>query len=96
MCATRSVHLHNSTGLVLAPGKVSVFEEGRISAHAPFPPMLPGDDQLIPIGPDSTVSILRSVEQKQVVKRVELVYSGATQAAAKVCGESPRRPRGGA
>jgi len=70
VCAVRSIHLRNTTGLVLAPGKISVFEEGRIAANASFPPMLPGDDQLVPIGQDSTVSILRSCTNKRHVSAV--------------------------
>jgi len=60
----------NDSALVLAPGKVSVFEGGRISAHAPFPPMLPGDDQLISIGPDSSVCIERCQKRSQGVTGV--------------------------
>lgn len=52
--ATRAVHLTNTTGLSLAPGRVSVFEGGIIAGQAPFPPMLPGDDELLTIGPDDT------------------------------------------
>jgi hypothetical protein len=50
VAATRAVHLHNTTGLSLAPGRVSVFEGGCISGQALFPPLLPGDDEILFIG----------------------------------------------
>ena len=68
--AIRSVELVNNTPLVLALGKVSVFEGGRISAHAPFPPMLPGDDQLIAMGPDASVYVERTQARGQAVVSV--------------------------
>jgi len=46
--------------MVLAPGVVAVLEGSRFVAQAEFTPMLPGDDQLIPYGVDSTVSMVRS------------------------------------
>lgn len=73
--AIRSVELVNNTPLVLAPGKVSVFEGGRISAHAPFPPMLPGDDQLIAMGPDASVYVERSQERSRAVVKVSEIIS---------------------
>ena len=56
-CAARVVHVHNSSNVVLAPGVVSVVEEGRLVSQCPFTPMLPGDDQLVSYGQDSTHSI---------------------------------------
>eukprot|EP00011_Vannellida_sp_DIVA3-517-6-12_P004885 CAMPEP_0114605336 /NCGR_PEP_ID=MMETSP0168-20121206/1004_1 /TAXON_ID=95228 ORGANISM="Vannella sp., Strain DIVA3 517/6/12" /NCGR_SAMPLE_ID=MMETSP0168 /ASSEMBLY_ACC=CAM_ASM_000044 /LENGTH=823 /DNA_ID=CAMNT_0001816187 /DNA_START=6 /DNA_END=2477 /DNA_ORIENTATION=- len=53
----RAVHLSNDTGVVLAPGSVAVFEDGRFVGQTEFAPMLPSDDQIISYGLDSTISI---------------------------------------
>ena len=71
-CASRVVHLHNSTGVVLAPGSISISDEGRLVAQADFPPMLPGDEQLVAYGEDSTLSITRQVEATSSVSAVGL------------------------
>jgi hypothetical protein len=57
--AIKSLHLVNDSDLVLAPGSVSVLESGRFVGQAQFMPMLPGDDQLIPYGQDTSVSVTR-------------------------------------
>ena len=54
------MQLHNTTGVVLAPGTVSVLEAGKFIGQAQFVPMLPGDEQLVPHGEDSTVSVIRT------------------------------------
>jgi hypothetical protein len=63
--------------MVLAPGVVSVLEGGRFVGQSPFTPMLPGDDQLVPYGLDSTVSISRSFPAKgqfTVTQAVDIEY----------------------
>jgi len=69
--AIKSVHLVNDSELVLAPGSVGVLEGGRFVGQAQFTPMVPGDDQLIPYGQDTTISVLRKVpkalQQDEVV-----------------------------
>jgi len=73
-CATRAIHLLNTTGRVLAPGSVSVSEAGRLVSQSVFTPMLPGDEQLIPYGEDSTVSVTRSVARDACTSALELEY----------------------
>lgn len=73
VAVSRAVHLTNTTGLCLAPGRVAVFEAGRIVGHAPFPPMLPGDDELLMIGLDDSVSIARSMATSSTATKVALL-----------------------
>jgi len=73
-CAARMVHLHNSSGVVLAPGAVSTIEGGRLVAQCPFTPMLPGDEQLVPYGQDSTHSILREISSTSTIAAVSLMW----------------------
>jgi len=75
--AIRAVHLKNNTGQVLAPGQISVLEDGRFVSQSPFTPMLANDDQLIPYGYDSTMSISKSLPadlQETAVEGVEVTY----------------------
>lgn len=44
----------------MANGSVNVLDGGRFVAQCQFAPMIPGDDQLIDLGQDTTVSVLRS------------------------------------
>ena len=76
MNAIRNVHLVNTSDIVLAPGTVSVLDNGRFVGQAQFVPMLPGDDTLVPYGEDSTVSVTRSVKTSEKLSSVEPVYSG--------------------
>lgn len=76
-CASRCVHLTNTTTTVLAPGTVSVSEDGRLVSQTPFTPMLPADDQLIGYGDDSTLSINRTVEATSTVKTSSLYWRTA-------------------
>jgi len=58
VCATKCVHLRNTSDAVLAPGEVSIYDEdGLFVQQSPFVPMLPNDEQLVPWGEDSTLSI---------------------------------------
>lgn len=56
----RAVHLTNKTEQVFANGDVNVLEGERFVAQCQFTPMIPGDDQLIELGPDTTLSVTRS------------------------------------
>jgi ubiquitin len=74
----RAVHLLNSTGVVLAPGTVSILDRGtgRFVGQSVFVPMLPGDDQLVAHGEDSSVSVTRShpkALQRATVESVRLI-----------------------
>ena len=60
--ASRCVLVTNDSGLVLAPGAVSVLDGGKFVGQSQLAPMLPGDDALVPYGPDSTVSVQRARE----------------------------------
>uniref|UniRef100_A0A7S2Y101 Uncharacterized protein n=1 Tax=Fibrocapsa japonica TaxID=94617 RepID=A0A7S2Y101_9STRA len=76
--ATRSIHLRNTTGLVLAPGKISVLEGGRFVAQNEFTPMLPDDEALISYGEDSTVGVTVKHPkelQHDEVDGIEIEYS---------------------
>jgi len=73
VCATRAIHVHNNTGVVLAPGTVSVLEGGRFVGQTQFTPMLTDDDQIIGYALDSTVSITRTKpENGQTSKTVSV------------------------
>lgn len=62
--AIKSIHLVNDSDLVLAPGSIGVLEGGRFVGQAQFTPMVPGDDQLIPYGQDTTISVTRKCPQR--------------------------------
>jgi len=57
----------------LAPGSIAVLEGGRFVNQSEFAPMLPNDDQLVPYGLDSTVSISRSLPPGLQSTKVETV-----------------------
>lgn len=59
VCVKRAVHLVNTSEHVLANGSVNVLDAGRFVAQCQFTPMIPGDDQLIELGEDTTVSVGR-------------------------------------
>jgi hypothetical protein len=73
VCASRCVHLTNTSSSVLAPGTVSVSDGGRLVAQRAFTPMLPHDDQLIAYGEDSTLSIERSVATSSAVTAAQVI-----------------------
>eukprot|EP00930_Biecheleria_cincta_P039756 TRINITY_DN2729_c2_g1_i1.p1 TRINITY_DN2729_c2_g1~~TRINITY_DN2729_c2_g1_i1.p1 ORF type:complete len:840 (-),score=159.14 TRINITY_DN2729_c2_g1_i1:138-2594(-) len=56
----RAVHMVNTTDSVFANGSINVLEGGRFVAQCQFAPMIPGDDQIIYLGEDSTLSVVRS------------------------------------
>jgi ubiquitin len=58
--ATKCIHFTNSTDQVFANGQVCVYEDGRFMGQVAFTPMLPGDDQLVPYGEDTSLSIERT------------------------------------
>lgn len=55
---SRHVHVYNpADGVTLAPGTISVYDNGALQAQNPLPPLLPGEDVLIPCGEDSTCGV---------------------------------------
>jgi hypothetical protein len=56
----RAVHMVNTTDSVFANGSINVLEGGRFVAQCQFAPMIPGDDQIIHLGEDTTLSVVRS------------------------------------
>eukprot|EP01130_Rhizamoeba_saxonica_P005859 TRINITY_DN231_c0_g1_i1.p1 TRINITY_DN231_c0_g1~~TRINITY_DN231_c0_g1_i1.p1 ORF type:complete len:799 (-),score=184.92 TRINITY_DN231_c0_g1_i1:24-2420(-) len=78
MNAIRAIHLFNDTGMVLAPGSVSVLEDGRFVSQSDFTPMIPGDDQLINYGLDSSISIIRSYPRLENVNTIESITTHYT------------------
>jgi len=60
----RAVHIFNTTDGVFANGSINVLEGGRFVAQCQFAPMIPGDDQLLELGEDTTLSVLRSQPSK--------------------------------
>lgn len=69
----RAVHLTNTTEKVLANGAVNVLEGSRFVAQCQFVPMVPGDDQLIELGEDTTVSVTRVRPQEKQTDTVVCV-----------------------
>jgi len=72
----RAVHIQNTTDEVFANGTINVLEGGRFVAQCQFVPMIPGDDQLIELGEDTTLSVSRTLPkslQKDEVTKVSLV-----------------------
>ena len=59
--AVRCIYLVNNSDIILAPGVITVVDNGRFVGQSQFTPMLTGDDSLIPYGEDSTVMIRRHV-----------------------------------
>jgi len=77
---TKCIHLRNESELVLAPGEISIFDDGRFVGQVQFTPMLPGDDQLLQFGEDGAVNVCATKppsEQKESVVGVEIHYPGA-------------------
>jgi len=73
----RAVHLVNSTDTVFANGSINVLEGGRFVAQCQFSPMIPGDDQLIELGEDTTLSVTRTTPaqlQSDKVTQIKVAY----------------------
>jgi len=82
--AVKAVHLRNTTDTVLTNGVVAILEGGRFMGQADFTPMLPNDDQLIPYGEDTSVSITRTFpkgSQSNEVERLEPITTEVSQTA---------------
>jgi hypothetical protein len=79
--ALRAIHLYNDTTEILAPGSIAVLENGRFVSQNAFTPMLPGDDQLINYGYDSTLSISKSfpAELQEVKIESSQIYTSKTE-----------------
>jgi len=76
--AIRSCHLFNTSDLVLAPGSITVTNDGHFSGQSQLTPMLPGDDCLVPYGEDSTVGIQKLMPkhlQTTVLFAAECIFS---------------------
>ena len=74
---TKCIHVRNESDTVLAPGNVSIFDGGRFVSQVQFPPMLPGDDQLISYGEDGSTSVSCShppTLQSKALQRAGLIY----------------------
>ena len=73
---TRAFHLTNNTEYVLCNGSISVIEDGHFVSQTEFTPMIPGDDQLVSYGADSSLSITRNYPadlQHKVIQSVSLI-----------------------
>jgi len=94
--AVRAVHLKNSTGQILAPGLISVLEDGRFVAQNQFTPMLQDDDQLISYGYDSTLSISKSMPselQENAIEKVSIIHSSDVHKRPIGCRQTHRQTR---
>jgi len=58
------IHVFNDSDTPLSPGDMSIFDDGRFVSQVNFNPMIPGDDELIEYGEDSTVDVSRLVPKK--------------------------------
>jgi len=75
--AIKAFHIINDTNTVLSNGSISVLENGRFVGQCEFTPMIENDDQLVPYGMDSTVSVVRSnpTELQQTnVEKIEIKW----------------------
>jgi len=76
--ATRCIHLKNNSKMVLAPGAITVVDDGHFVGQSQFTPMIPGDDCLVPYGEDSTIMIRRAESNASFVQSVnERVVEGS-------------------
>jgi len=84
----RAVHLQNTTQEVFANGAINVIEGGRFVAQCQFTPMIPGDDQLIELGEDTTLSVSRTLplqEQRDDVTKVSFTPASEGRNATPTC-----------
>jgi ubiquitin len=91
--AVRCVHVTNDSGLVLAPGAVSVVDGGKFVGQSQLAPMVPGDDALIPYGQDSTVMVRRAREPARQSTEVAGVAVARAKGRAVGCTVSHREVR---
>jgi len=71
------IHLFNDSNTPLSPGDMSIFDDDRFVSQINFTPMIPGDDELIEYGEDSSVDVARKVTEgsnKDEIIRCELTY----------------------
>jgi len=80
--AFRAIHLTNTTDLCFANGRVTVFEGQSLLGQCPLPPMLPNDEELLPIGLDDSISVVRAMETvtKTTAARLLFRHSDSTTA----------------
>lgn len=82
--AVRAVHLTNTTDLCFANGRVTVFEGQSLLGQCPLPPMLPNDEELLPIGLDDSISVMRSTETVTKTTAARLLFRHSDSTAAFV------------
>ncbi|GMI05774.1 hypothetical protein TrLO_g342 [Triparma laevis f. longispina] len=72
----KCIHMVNDSDTPFSPGDMSIFDDERFVSQVNFNPMLPGDDELIVYGEDSSVDINRSkpsTDKEEPVKAQMLV-----------------------
>ena len=82
----RCIHLKNDDPeeMVLPPGDMVIFDDGRFVGHTAFAPMIPGDDQLVPYCDDTQVSIsvvkpvFKNLLGVENIIRVDPIYKAGT------------------
>lgn len=75
--ALTALHMHNESEDKLSPGLISFQNEanGRFIGQAEMPPMLPGDEHIIYLGQDTTLSVMKKkYPETDQVEEVELDY----------------------
>jgi len=76
--AVIGLRIKNNSGIALSPGMSNLIEGDKFLVQAMMTPLLPDDEQIIPIGSDKRVFIQRSNpkgSQKDSVSSVSLIYS---------------------
>ena len=71
--ASRCIHLYNDSDMVLAPGNITVVDDGHFVGQSQFTPMIPGDDALVQYGQDSTVMIRKIVSSTPAIQSVSSI-----------------------
>jgi ubiquitin len=74
----KAIHLKNNSELVLCCGDMSIFDDGRFAAQVSFTPMIPGDEELVMYGDDSSVDVSRfapkaMTREEDEIFKVELI-----------------------
>ena len=87
MQVNKVIHLVNDSDTPLSPGDMSIFDDDRFVSQVNMNPMLPGDDELVVYGEDSTVNInrLKGAETQQEVK-VEMLQDENIEGKNKTAG----------
>ena len=76
----KCILLKNDSDQVLCPGDVSILDGQRLVAQSEFAPMLPGDEQLVPFGEDTSVdvswSLPANLQSSQTLTSIQLLDGG--------------------